>query len=111
MAVSYKVLGQIATATLGATTEGTLYTAGAQAVISTISICNQSSNAATYRIAIRPAAQNTTTAQNWIVYGSTVAGSDTTFITIGATLAIGDKIQIYGSSATMSFSAFGNEVS
>jgi hypothetical protein len=111
MATSYKILGQIATATLGATTEGTLYTAAASAVISTIAICNQAGTSATYRIAIRPAASNTTSALNWIVYGATVNASDTTFLTIGATLAAGDKIQVFGSTATLSFSAFGSEIS
>jgi hypothetical protein len=73
-------------------------------------ICNQSSSAGTYRIAVRPSADATTTAKHWVVYGATVAGSDSTALTLGLTLAAGDKIQIYASSATMSFSAFGSEI-
>lgn len=111
MPTTFKVLGQVATATLGATTEGTLYTAAAPAVVSSIVICNQAATAATFRIAVRPSADGTTTAKHWIVYGTTVAASDSTIITPGITLATGDKIQVFGSSATLSFSAYGSEIS
>lgn len=111
MAVTYKVLGQVATATLGATTEGTLYEAANPAVVSSIVICNQAATAATYRIAVRPSADASTSAKHWIVYGTTVAASDTTVITMGLTLAAGDKIRVFGSSATLSFSAYGSEIS
>ena len=112
MATSYKVLGQAATATLGASTEGTLYTAGGtSAVVSSIVICNQAATPATYKIAVRPYGQSSTTAPNWIVYGATVAGSDSTFLTAGLTLAVGDKIEVSASTNTVSFSAFGSELS
>lgn len=100
----------MATATLGATTEGTLYTAAAQAIISSLTVCNQAATAATYRIAVRPAADNSTAAKHWIVYGATVAASDSTVLTMGLTLAAGDKIQVYGSTNTLSFSVFGSEI-
>ena len=111
MAVTYKVLGQVATATLGATTEGTLYEAANPAVVSSIVICNQAANAATYRIAVRPAADSTTAAKHWIVYGATVAASDAIMLTLGLTLAAGDVIRVYASSANQSFAAFGSEIS
>ena len=113
MATAYKVLGQTATATLGATTEGTLYTvpSSTSTVVSSLVICNQAASAATFRIAVRPSADATTAAKHWIVYGTTVAASDSTVITMGLTLAAGDKIQVYGSSATLSFSAYGSEIS
>jgi hypothetical protein len=110
MATAYKVLAQSNPA---ATTEGTLYTvpADTSAVISTLTIANQTGSSATYRIAIRPSADGTTTAKHWIVYGATVAASDSTMLTLGLTLAAGDKIQIYASTANLSFSAFGSEIS
>ena len=110
MATTYKILGQVATATLGAVTEGTLYTAGAEAIISSLVVCNQAASPATYRIAVRPSADVSTAAKHWIVYGATVAASDTTVLTIGLTLSAGDKIQVYGSSATLSFSVYGSEL-
>jgi hypothetical protein len=107
--MAYKVLGQL---NPSITTETTLYTApeNTEAILSTLSVCNQSPFPATFRVAVRPAADETTAAKHWIVYGATVDGSDATMLTLGLTLAEGDKVQVYSSSATMSFSAFGSEV-
>ena len=110
MATAYKTLGQL---NPSATTETTLYTAPSSTsnVVSTLTICNQTSSAATYRIAVRPSADSSTAAKHWIIYGATVAASDTTALTLGITLATGDKLQVYASSANLSFSAFGSEIS
>lgn len=108
MATTYKVLAQN---NPSATTETTLYTAGAAAVVSTLAICNQSGSSATYRVAVRPSADSTTAAKHWIVYGATVAASDSIMLTLGITMASGDKIQVYSSNANTSFSAFGSEIS
>ena len=112
MATSYKILGQVATATLGATTEGTLYTVPSttSSVVSTVAIANQAGTSATYRIAVRPSADGSTAAKHWIVYGATVAANDSILLTLGITLATGDKIQVYASSNTLSFTAFGSEI-
>lgn len=109
MPTVYKTLGQSAPS---ATTLTTLYTvpSATSAVVSTITICNQSSSAATYRIAVRPAGASVA-AQHYIVYGATVAGSDTTALTLGITLATTDVISVYASTANLSFSAFGSEIS
>lgn len=106
----YKILGQSAPS---ATTETVLYTvpAATSTVISTIAICNQAATAATYRIAVRPAAAGSTLAQHWIVFGATVDGSDSTMLSLGITLAAGDTIRVFASTSTMSFSAFGSEIS
>jgi len=108
MATTYKVLAQ---SNPSATTLTTLYTVGAStsSVVSTIMICNQSSTAATYRIAVSPAGA-TAEAKHYIVYGATVAGSDSTALTLGITLATTDVIRVYASTATLSFSAFGSEI-
>ena len=110
MPATYKVLAQ---SNPSATTESTLYTvpSSTSAVVSTISIANQAGTSGTYRIAVRPSADGSTTAKHWIVYGATVAASDSIMLTLGITLATGDKIQIYASSANMSFAAFGSEIS
>lgn len=107
--MAYKVLGQL---NPSITTETTLYTVpvATTAIVSTLAVCNQSPLPATFRVAIRPASDETTAAKHWIVYGATVDGSDATMLTLGLTLSAGDKVQIYSSSATMSFSAFGSEV-
>ena len=108
MATTYKVLGQSNPA---ATTATTLYTvpSATATVVSTISVCNQASTAATYRIAVRPAGA-TLAAQHYIVYGATVPASDSTMITVGLTLATTDVVTVYASSATLSFNAYGSEI-
>ena len=110
MPTAYKVLAQRAPA---ATTEETLYTvpSSTSAVVSTIAISNQAGSSGTYRIAVRPAADDSTTQKHYIVYGATVAASDSIMLTLGVTLAAGDLIRVYASSADMAFSAFGSELS
>ena len=108
MPTTYKVLGQ---SNPSATTATTLYTvpSSTSTIISTITVCNQASSAATYRIAVRPAGA-TLAAQHYIVYGATVAASDTTTLTLGLTLATTDVVTVYASSANLSFNAFGSEI-
>jgi hypothetical protein len=109
MPTLYKVLGQSAPS---ATTLTTLYTvpSATDTVVSTLSICNQAATSATYRIAVRPAGA-TVAAQHYIVYGATVAANDTTLLTLGLTLDTTDVISVYASTANLSFSAFGSEIS
>lgn len=110
MATTYKILGQ---ALPPSTTQTLLYTVstGKQCVVSSIVICNQAGTAANYRIAVVPAAESLVAAdKHWIVYGATVGASDTTVVTPGITLATGDKVHVYSSTATISFSVFGTEL-
>jgi hypothetical protein len=109
MPTIYKVLGQSAPS---ATTATTLYTvpASTDAVVSTISVCNRAATSGTYRIAIRPAGA-TLANEHYIAYDSAITANNTTFITVGVTLDATDVITVYASSANMSFSAFGTEIS
>lgn len=108
MATTYKVLGQSNPA---ATTATTLYTvpAATQAVISTIVICNQAASAATFRIAVRPSGASLA-AQHYVAYDVTVGASDSTALTLGVTLGATDVVTVYGSTATLSFNAYGSEI-
>jgi hypothetical protein len=110
MPTAYKVLGQSNPA---ASTETALYTvpSSTSSVVSSIAVCNQAATSATFRIAVRPAADSTTAAKHYLVYGTTVAANDTVVLTIGVTLAASDKIMIIGSTATLSFTAYGSEIS
>jgi len=104
-----KVLGQSNPA---ATTLTTLYTvpSAKEAVVSTISVANLTSTAATFRIAVRPAGA-TIANQHYIGYDITVGASDSTLITVGLTLATTDVISVYASTANLAFSALGDEAS
>jgi hypothetical protein len=79
-------------------------------VVSTITVCNQAATAATFRIAVRPNAE-TLAAKHYVAYDSTVAANDTTALTLGITLDAADVITVYASSTTVSFNAFGSEIS
>jgi hypothetical protein len=109
MPTTYKVLGQVAPS---ATTATTLYTvpASTQTVVSTIAVSNQAGSAGSYRIAIRPAGE-TLAAKHYIAYDSAITANNSTMITIGVTLGATDVITVYASSASMSFNAFGSEIS
>lgn len=102
-----KVLGQSNPA---ATTATTLYTvpSAKSAVISSLTICNQASTSATFRVAVRPAAA-TLAAQHYIAYDVAVGAADTTVLTLGITLATTDVVTVYASTATISFNAYGDE--
>jgi glucose-6-phosphate dehydrogenase assembly protein OpcA len=109
MPTTYKVLGQSNPA---ATTATTLYTVPSttSTVVSTIVVCNQAGADATYRIAVRPAGA-TLAAEHYLAFGDTVGSNGYVALTLGATLATTDIITVYASTATLSFTAFGSEIS
>jgi hypothetical protein len=109
MANVYKVLAQ---SNPSATTATTLYTvpSATSAVISTITVCNQAASAGSFRIAVRPGGASLA-AQHYVAYDVAIAANDTTALTLGLTLATTDVVTIYASSATMSFNAYGSEIS
>ena len=84
--------------------------ASTETVVSTISICNITGTAYTYRVAIRPGGTSIAN-QHYIAYDTTVAANDSTMLTLGVTLAASDVITVRSSNATsISFTAFGAEL-
>ena len=108
MATTYKVLGQSAPA---ATTATTLYTvpASTSTVISTINVCNRTTTADTFRIAIRPAGATLATS-HYIAYDTSVLANDSINITAGISLATTDVVTVYAGTANLTFTAFGAEI-
>lgn len=108
MAELYKVLGQSAPS---ANTDTTLYTvpSSTQTIVSSIVVCNRSSTAATYRIAIRPDGA-TLANEHYLVYDVTLGGNTTDTYTIGATIDAADVITVRSSTTNLSFNAFGSEI-
>jgi hypothetical protein len=108
MATTYKVLGQ---SNPSATTATSLYTvpAATQTIVSSVTVCNQSSTAGTYRIAVRVAG-GALSASQYITYDVSLSGNATDTLTLGLTLGATDVVTVYASSATMSFAAFGSEI-
>ena len=109
MPSAYKVLGQ---SNPSATTATTLYTvpASTSAVASTLSVCNQGASSATFRVAVRPAGA-TLAATHYLVFDSSLTANDSAFLTLGITLATTDVVTVQASSASLSFSLFGSEIS
>jgi hypothetical protein len=105
----YKVLAQV---NPSATTATTLYTvpSSTSSVLSTVTVCNQAASAASFRIAVRPAGA-TLAAVHYVAYDVALAANDTTALTLGLTLATTDVVTVYASSATVSFHAYGSEIS
>ncbi len=95
-----------------ATTATPLYTvpAATTAVVSSIVIANRDASSATYRIAIRPDGATLANSQ-YIAYDVTVGASDSTVLTLGITMDATDIITVYASTANLTFSAFGSEIS
>jgi len=108
LTTTYKVLAQINPA---ATTPTTLYTVPAltSAVVSTLVICNQVATPCLYRVAVRPAGASLA-AQHYLCYDTVLNQNDSVFLTVGITLAATDVVTVYASTATVSFSLFGVEV-
>lgn len=108
MATTYKVLGQVAPS---ATTATTLYTvpSATQTIVSTLSICNRSAAGVTYRVAVRPNGASLAN-EHYIAYDTTLEPNNTVALTLGMTLDASDVITVYGSTADLSFTAFGSEI-
>lgn len=109
MTTTYKVLGQ---SNPVANTDVDLYTvpAATATVVSTVAVCNQSTAQLTYRLAVRPAGV-TLAAQHYLAYDAVLYPNDTVALTIGLTLAATDVVTVQASSAAVSFSLFGSELS
>jgi len=108
MATTYKVLGQIEPS---ATTLSTLYTvpAATQTVVSSITVCNRTSSASSFRIAVRP--EGTSVAdQHYLAYDAPIAAVDTIILTLGITLGATDVISVYSANADTAFHAYGSEI-
>jgi hypothetical protein len=112
MATVYKRLGAAqGNGVIG--TAANIYTvpASTAAVVSTITVCNTSSTAGTFTIAVSTASA-TFQAAGYLVYQAAIAGNDTIGLTFGATLDDTNKYMVASSSAsTISFSVFGSEIS
>jgi hypothetical protein len=83
-----------------------------RAIISTISVCNRSSSARTYRI-IQVDSGTTITSPNnadFIAFDVTVAANDTTTLTLGMVMDSQQKLGVYASAADVTFAAWGAEI-
>lgn len=108
MPTTYKILGQAAPT---ANTLTAVYTvpSATQAVISTITVCNQTASNASYSISV---ANNGAADANtqYIIRGGVVPAADSIGITLGITVDATDVIRANTNSANISFNIFGSEI-
>ena len=107
MADTVKTLGQVA---VGAGSPTSLYTvpSSTSAVVSSLVVCNRSSVATTFRVAVRVAGAALDDKQ-YVFYDAPLPGNETMIATIGIALSAGDILSVYAAAASVSFSAFGVE--
>lgn len=108
MATNLKVLGQT---NPSSATDTTLYTVptSTSAIISTINICNQGTTPASFKIAVRPSGA-TIDPKHYIAYNAGISSNDSISMTIGITLSNTDVITVNANTASLSFNAFGSEI-
>jgi len=103
-----KLLAQSAPTTATLTT---LYTAPGccRATIDTLTICNRSAVATTFRISVAPKGAADAVA-HYLYYDTAIAGNATVNLTqLDLRLTETDELRVYATAATLSFSAFGTE--
>lgn len=108
MATTYKVLGQI-NPTANVLTTAYTVPAATQTVISTVTICNQSANAATFCIAVQPA-NAAIVSKHYVNFNTPLPGNDTITLTLGMTLGNTDVLSANASTSTVSINVFGSEI-
>jgi hypothetical protein len=111
MPQSYKRLGAIAP---GANTQTNVYVvpAATEAVISTITICNQTAANGLFSIALMPASVFASPSANvhFVTRDVVVPAADTVFLTLGLTANAGTVIAANVSLANISIGLFGSEI-
>lgn len=109
MAETLRILGQAQPA---AATPVNLITVGAgkSQVVSTLVVANTSTSGTTFRVHARIAGA-ATGAANAIVFDVALAGSEVAALTLGITLAATDVLTVQSAAGTVTFTAFGTEVS
>lgn len=107
MPVIYKQLGK---ATPAATTLTAVYTvpAATSAVLSSISVCNRSATATTFRLSHALAGAADATDQ-YFAYDASLAGNSTATFTSGIAMAATDILRAYVGAATVTIIAWGEE--
>ena len=79
------------------------------AIVSTIAVCNRSATATTFRLAHSLAGAADATSQ-YFFYDAPVLGNETITLTLGIAMATTDVLRVYATLATITFTAWGVEV-
>ena len=107
-----EVLKILAQSNPAETTSTNLYTVPSltNATVSSITVCNRSTTPTTFRISVAIAGAVLADTQ-YIYFDQAIDGNSTFVATIGITLNATDVVRVFAGAATLTFIAFGVEVS
>jgi hypothetical protein len=110
---TYKILGQV---NPSANTQSNVYVvpAATEAVVNSLTIANQGTSNVSYSVIVMPSSEFATPASNgkyFLIRGSSMPGGDTATLTLSLTLPAGAVLAANTNSGSLSFSAFGVEIS
>lgn len=108
MANTYKTLGQSKPT---AATSTTLYTvpASTATIVNTIVACNQSAVGTSIRIGVDVGGTGDATT-DYLCFDLPIGGNESLVLHLGVTMAATDLLRVYNTLATVSFNAFGVEI-
>ena len=108
MPALYKVLGQVMPI---ANTFTELYTvpAGANAIVSTINLCNTTASNVSFRLAVRPGGA-TLLARHYLAFEAPITGQDAIALSLGITLGQTDVLTGFSIQGNVAMNVFGTEL-
>ena len=109
MAINYKVLGQVVPSANATYTQIYAVPAGKQAICSSLTVANLSTDDILYRVRVRQAGAAANDKQI-LVYDTASAAGVSQALQLSMTLSAGDIVEIYAASTSIAFNLFGSEV-
>jgi hypothetical protein len=109
MAINYKVLGQVVPSANTTWTQIYAVPSGKQAICSSLTVANLSTDDILYRVRVRVAGAAANDKQI-LVYDTASAAAVSQALQLSMTLSAGDIVEIYGATTTIAFNLFGSEV-
>ena len=109
MAINYKVLGQVVPSAINTYTQIYAVPSGKQAICSSLTVANLSTDDILYRVRVRVAGASANDKQI-LVYDTAAAAGISQALQLSMTLGAGDIVEVYGAATTIAFNLFGSEV-
>ena len=109
MAINYKVMGQTVPSAVNVYTQIYAVPSGKQAICSSLTVANLSTDDVLYRVRVRVAgaAEN---AKQTLVTDTAAAAGVSQALQLSMTLGTGDIVEVYAASTSIAFNLFGSEV-
>lgn len=109
MAIHYKVLGQTVPSATSTWTQIYAVPTGKEAVCSSLTVANLSTDDVLYRVRVRVAGAAANSKQT-LVYDTASAAGISQALQLSMTMSAGDIVEVYATSVDIAFNLFGSEV-